>query len=122
MKATVCKAVDSLEQQCQKMKEQLFEIKIEVNAKASEIVAETKAKGKAVLHKVSEFFGIKEKLESVRDNIHKSIGEIEQTMVKLDAFSSGMREAGQKIANTFRAFADKEAVDYDQREKKFSKM
>lgn len=43
-------------------------------------------------------------------------------MVKLDAFGSGMREAGQKIANTFRAFADKEAVDYDQREKKFSKM
>ena len=104
------------------MKEQLFEIKIEVNAKASEIVAETKAKGKAALHKVSEFFGIKEKLESVRDNIHKSVGETEQTMVKLDAFSSGMREAGQKIANTFRAFADKEAVDYDQREKKFSKM
>ena len=57
MNATVCKAVDSLEQQCQKMKEQLFEIKIEVNAKASEIVAETKAKGKAALHKVSEFFG-----------------------------------------------------------------
>lgn len=121
LKATVCKAVDSLEQQCQKMKEQLFEIKIEVNAKASEIVAEIKAKGKAVLHKVSEFFGIKEKLESVRDNIHKSIGETEQTMVKLDAFSSGMREAGQKIANTFRTFADKETVDYSVKEKHFSK-
>ena len=39
LKATVCKAVDSLEQQCQKMKKQLFEIKIEVKAKASEIVA-----------------------------------------------------------------------------------
>ena len=50
LKATVCKAVESLEQQCQKMKKQLFEIKIEVKAKASEIVAETKAKGKAALH------------------------------------------------------------------------
>lgn len=32
-----------------------------------------------------------------------------------------MREAGQKIANTFRTFADKEMVDYSEKEKKFSK-
>lgn len=121
LKATVRKAVESLEQQCQKMKEQLFEIKTEVKAKATEIVAEVKTKGKAALHKVSEFLGIKDKLESVRDNIHKSIGKTEQTINKLDAFGSGMREAGQKIANTFRTFSDKETVDYSGREKKFSK-
>lgn len=39
----------------------------------------------------------------------------------MDAFGSGMREAGQKIANTFRTFADKETVDYPEKEKKFSK-
>lgn len=121
LKATVRKAVESLEQQCQKMKVQLFEIKTEVKTKALEIVAETKAKGKVALHKVSEFLGVKDKLESVRDNIHKSIGETEQTMIKLDAFGSGMREAGQKIANTFRTFADKETVDYSVKEKHFSK-
>ncbi len=121
LKATVRKAVDSLEQQCQKMKQQLFEIKTEVKAKASEIVAEAKAKGKAALHKVSEFLGIKDKLESVRENVRKSIVETEHTINKLDAFGSGMREAGQKIANTFRTFADKETVDYSEKEKKFSK-
>ncbi len=121
LKATVRKAVNSLEQQCQKMKQQLFEIKTEVKAKASEIVAEAKTKGKAALHKVSEFLGVKDKLESVRDNIHKSIGETEQSIKKLDAFGSSMREAGQKIANTFRVFVDKEMVDYDKKEKKFSK-
>lgn len=121
LKATVRKAVESLEQQCQKMKQQLFEIKTEVKAKASEIVAEAKAKGKAALHKVSEFLGIKNKLESVRENVRKSIAETEHTINKMDAFGSGMREAGQKIANTFRTFADKETVDYDQKEKKFSK-
>jgi len=112
LKATVRKAVESLEQQCQKMKQQLFEIKTEVEAKA---------KGKAALHKVSEFLGIKNKLESVRENVRKSIAETEHTINKMDAFGSGMREAGQKIANTFRTFADKETVDYDQKEKKFSK-
>lgn len=121
LKATVRKAVDSLEQQCQKMKEQLFEIKTEVKAKASEIVAEAKAKGKVALHKVSEFLEIKDKLESVRENVRKSIAETEHTINKLDAFGSGMREAGQKIANTFRTFADKEMVDYFEKEKKFSK-
>lgn len=121
LKATVRKVVESLEQQCQKMKEQSFEIKTEVKAKASEIVAEAKAKGKAALHKVSEFLGIKDKLESVRENVRKSIAETEHTINKLDAFGNGMREAGQKIANTFRTFADKETVDYSEKEKKFSK-
>ena len=39
----------------------------------------------------------------------------------LDSFGKGMREAGQKVANTFRTFADKEEVDYSDKEKKFSK-
>ena len=121
IKATVHKAVDSLEQQSQRMKEQLFKIRTEVKVKAAEIVTETKAKGKAALHKVSEFLRVKDKLETVRENIHQSIAETEQTINKLDAFGRGMREAGQKITNTFRTFADKETVDYDQKEKKFSK-
>lgn len=121
LKVTIRKAVDSLEQQCDKMKEQLFEIKTEVKMKAAEIVAETKAKGKVALNRVSEFLGIKNKLESVRDNIHQSIKKIEQTIEKIDTFGGGMREAGQKVANTFRTFADKETVDYSQKEKKFSK-
>lgn len=121
LKAVVHKAVDSLEQQSRRMKEQLFEIKTEVKTKATEIVTEAKAKGKAALHKVSEFLGIKNKLESFRENIHQSIAETEQTINKLDAFGRDMREAGQKIANTFRTFADKETIDYDRKEKKFSK-
>lgn len=121
LKAVVRKAVDSLEQQCHKMKEQLFEIKTEVKAKASLIVAETKAKGKAALNRVSEFLGIKDMLESFRSNIHKSMEKTEQTIEKIDSFGGGMREAGQKIANTFRNFADKETVDYSAKKKNFSK-
>lgn len=121
LKAVLKKSVDSLEQQCHKMKEQLFEIKEEVREKASEIVAEVKRKGKEALHKVSEFFGIRNKLESARDNVRNSIAETEHTIEKIDAFGGGMREAGQKIANTFRSFVDKETVDYSNKGKKFSK-
>lgn len=121
LKATIRKAVDSLEQQCHKMKEQLFEIRTEVKAKAFEIVSEVKAKGKVALHRVSEFFGIRIRLESVRESVRKSIAETDHTIEKIDAFGGGMREAGQKIANTFRNFADKPEVDYSAKEKKFSK-
>lgn len=121
LKAVLKKSVDSLEQQCNKMKEQLFEIKTAVKQKAFEIVAETKAKGKAALNRVSEFLGIKEKLEVMRGNIRDSITKTEQTIARIDAFGTGMREAGQKIANTFRTFANKETVDYSAKKQKFSK-
>ena len=59
--------------------------------------------------------------KTIKATVRKSIAETEHTIKKLDAFSSGMGEAGQKIANTFRTFADKETVDYSEKEKKFSK-
>lgn len=121
LKAVVRKAADSLELRCDKMKGQLSAIKTEVKAKASEIVAEVKAKGKAAFYRASEFLGIRGKLESMHENVKKGIGETDRTIRKIEEFGSGMREAGQKIANTFRRFADKETVDYADREKKFSK-
>ncbi len=84
-------------------------------------VTEVKAKGKAALYKVSEFLRIKDKLEAVRENVHKSITVTEWIISRFDVWGSGMREAEQKIVNTFRAFADKETVDYSGKEKKFSK-
>ena len=47
--------------------------------------------------------------------------EVSTTIAKIDTFGAGMREANQKIANTFRTFVDKETVDYSQSEKKLSK-
>ena len=118
LKVTIRKAVESLEQQCHRMKEQLFEIKEEVREKASEIVAEVKQKGKKALNKVSEFLRIKEKLQKLRNNVQKSITDVEQSIEKIDALGTGMREAVQKAANTIRVFANKPEKEYG--EKKFS--
>lgn len=41
---------------------------------------------------------------------------------KIDAFGKGMREAGQKVANTFRTFADREEVDYSGQDKVYESM
>jgi hypothetical protein len=119
LKQTIKRAVSKLEQDCKAMKEKLFEVKTEIKAKAGEIVTVAKQKGKAALNKVAEFLGIKRKLEGIRQNVQESIADVDKSIGKIDAFGRGMREAGQKIANTFRTFADKPEKEYG--EKKFSK-
>ena len=119
LKQSIKRAVSKLEQDCNAMKVKLFEVKAEIKAKAGEIVTAAKQKGKAALNKVSEFLVIKKKLQNIRQNVQESIEDVDKSIGKIDAFGTGMREAGQKIANTFRTFADKPEKEY--REKKFSK-
>lgn len=119
LKQSLKRAVNKLEQDCKAMKEKLFEVKTEIKAKAGEIVTAAKQKGKAALNKVAEFLGIRKKLENIRQNVQESIADVDKSIGKIDAFGTGMREAGQKIANTFRTFADKLEKEYG--EKKFSK-
>lgn len=119
LKQSLKRAVNKLEQDCKTMKEKLFEVKAEIKAKAGEIVTAAKQKGKATLNKVAEFLGVKKKLENIRQNVQESIADVDKSIGKIDAFGTGMREAGQKIANTFRTFADKPEKEYG--EKKFSK-
>ncbi len=119
LKQSLKRAVNKLEQDCRAMKEKLFEVKAEIKAKAGEIVTAAKQKGKAALNRVAEFLGIKKKLEGIRQNVQESIADVDKSIGKIDAFGTGMREAGQKIANTFRTFADKPEKEYG--EKKFSK-
>jgi len=119
LKQSLKRAVNKLEQDCKAMKEKLFEVKAEIKAKAGEIVATAKQKGKSALNKVAEFLGIKKKLENIRQNVQESIADVDKSIGKIDAFGTGIREAGQKIANTFRTFADKPEKEYG--EKKFSK-
>lgn len=119
LQQTLKRAVSRLEQDCQAMKEKLFEVKAEIRAKAGEIVTAAKQKGKDALKKVSEVLGIKKKLLNIRQNVQESIENVDKSIKKIDAFGAGMREAGQKIANTFRTFADKPEKEYG--EKKFSK-
>lgn len=84
--------------------------------KASEIVKAVKQKGKEALNKVSEFFGVKKKLESIRENVREGIIETDQTLARIDGFGEGMRMANEQLANSFRVLAGKEQVDYSKKE------
>lgn len=121
LKKSLNEAADRLEERCNQIKEQLFEVKEGIRNKASEIMDDFKKRGKEALNRVSEFVGLKEKLMSIRDKVKEGIADTNRTLSKIDAFGEGMREATQKIANTFRTFADKEEVDYSEKEQKLSK-
>lgn len=121
LKAQVQEAAVRLQERCNMMKEQLFVVKDNIKSKVSDIVVEAKKKGKAALNKISELFDVKDKLVGICEHVKESQKEVSATIAKIDAFGAGMREANQKIANTFRTFADKEVIDYSQSEKKFSK-
>lgn len=121
LKAQVHAAAERLQERCNMMKEQLFVVKDNIRSKASDIVVEAKKKGKAALNKISLLFDVKDKLMVIRAHVKESQKEVSATIAKIDAFGTGMREANQKIANTFRTFADKEVVDYSQSEKKLLK-
>lgn len=121
LKKSMNEAAERLENRCNVIKEQLFETKVSIKNKAGEIMADFKMRGKEALNRVSEFVGLKEKLIGIRAKVVEGIADTDHTLSKIDAFGKGMREAGQKVTNTFRTFADKEEVDYSQQEQKFSK-
>lgn len=121
LKKSLNEAAERLENRCNEIKEQLFEVKEGIKNKASEIMSDFKKRGKEALNRVSEFVGLKDKLVKIRDKVKEEIADTEHTISKIDAFGKGMREAGQKVANTFRTFADREEVDYSWQEKRFSK-
>ena len=121
LKVQVQGASERLQERCNIMKEQLFVVKDNIKSKATDIVVEAKKKGKAALNKISELFDVKDKLMGIRAHVKESQKEVSATIAKIDAFGAGMREANQKIANTFRTFADKEKVNYSLSEKKWSK-
>jgi flagellar hook-basal body complex protein FliE len=121
IKRTLSEAIDKLENSCHFMKQKLFQIKTEVKTKAQEIVIGIKQKGKIAISKTADLLGIKDKLELIRQNVQTSLNEVNQTIDKIDAFGSGLRESLRQAANTFRTFADKDLVDYEAKEKWFSK-
>lgn len=119
LKQTLKSAAGKLEQNCIAVKGKLTEVKAEIRAKAGEIVTAAKQKGKSALNRVSEFLGIKKKLQTIRQGVQHSMENVDKSIERIDAFGTGIREANHKIANTFRVFVGRTEKEYG--EKRFSK-
>lgn len=121
VKAALSDMVVKMENRCNEMKQQLFEIKEDLKDKAKQVINRVKQKGREALNHMSEFLGVKEKLEKMRSDVKNSLADADKVIGKIDAFGKGMREANQQAANSFRTLAGKETVDYAEQEKQFSK-
>ena len=111
-------AQEQLNARCEQIKSQVLEVKAQVKSTAKSIVDEAKAKGRAVLYRLSEFLGIKKRLLDIRENVRGAIKTTDKDIAKTALLAKGFREAGQTAANAFRTFADKPEVDYSQKEQK----
>lgn len=89
--------------------------------KSAVILNETKIKGKEALYKVAEFGKFKNRLEVIQEHNKMTETAVKETLERIDNFGTSLRGANQQIANAFRIFAGREAVDYEKVEKKFSK-
>lgn len=94
LKKSLSEAADRMENRCNDMKQNFFEVKEGIKSKAHELVADFKMRGKESLNRVSEFFGLKDKLTNISNKVRERIADIEKMLSKIDAFGSGMREAG----------------------------
>lgn len=121
LKEQLKEATDKMQHRYDMMKAELIEIKDDIKSKATEIVNAVKAKGNMALGRINEIFKVKDKLHSIKENVTASLRDTDTTLAKIDRFGAGMREANQKIANAFRTFADKEEVDYSQKDRKLTK-
>lgn len=117
----VSDAAEKLEQKCQLVRHQLSEVKAGIKTKAVDIIKDVRIKGKAALNRIAEFLCVKDILIQMNERIKDMHRDVSRTIDKIESFGTGMREAGQKIANAFRAIADRPEVDYSQEKKKFSK-
>lgn len=117
-KKALNEAQERLTTRCEQIKAQVFEVKEQVKATAKSIVDKAKVKGRAALYRVTELLDIKKKLLNVREAVKDTIVSTDRDIARTALLAKGFREAGQTVANAFRTFADKPAVDYSQKEQK----
>ena len=117
-KKALSEAQERLNTRCEQIKSQVSEVKAQVKSTAKSVVDEGKAKGRTALYRVSEFLGIKKRLLDIRENARGAIKTTDKDIAKTALLAKGLREAGQTAANAFRTFADKQEVDYSQKEQK----
>lgn len=115
----LCSYVDSMTHKVEDMTEEIAGLREEIKRMQGDTLTNRlkQSLSEATDRLEKRCMEIKEQIFEVKEGI----ADTNRTIAKIDSFGKGMREAGHKIANTFRTFADMEEVDYSDKEKKFSK-
>ncbi len=109
-KATLQNAVKTVEENVATLREQLEAIKQSVIDGCRNAVAAFKEKGIAAMDNIARFVKIKPMLESMRDNLAKTIQTEDKALAAIDTVSAEYHQAGRHVKNIIRAVAGKEAA------------
>lgn len=103
--------------EAQEIKETLGKIQQAVKERSAEIVQGVLSQGILGLQKMSDFFGIKEKLTSMREKTEKSLANTEIAMERIEQAGEQARQAMVDVKNVGRSLAGKEMAVVDPEKK-----
>ena len=89
-------AVAVAQRDCESMKQKLAQAKDQMLEKVAKTIQDVKLKGKEALKQAAGFLGVREKLESMRDDVARGIRNTETTLERIDRFAEGVRTALHK--------------------------
>ncbi len=93
------------------LREQLQEMRTNLNDKAVQLVQNFKEHGVSALNHVCEFLGVKEKLTQLHNSFVQTAKDMQDSMDKIDRVSQELRETATHARNAGRALSGKEALE-----------
>jgi chaperonin cofactor prefoldin len=103
-------AVETLDKNVAALRERLDAVKQNVIEGCKNAVGAFKEKGISALNNIAHFFKVRPVLESMRDDLGKSIRFNEATISNIELVSTEYHEAGRHVKNMVRAMAGKKAI------------
>jgi len=109
IKESLSEMVEKAQKRVDDLKERIGEIKHDIKEKASDVLDSAKEKGKIALDKLSNFFGVKDKLEKMRDKVKEGIAETDKSIAKANEIGQFLQDARQGYVNAAHALTGKNA-------------
>lgn len=106
-----------LEEKVHTLQAQIKNMKVTLNEKAGEVVANFKSHGVSTLSNVTKVLGIKGMLESLNTTMEKEFSLMEKGIERVNASEHKFREAMQHVKNAGRVLQGKEALETQYPEK-----
>lgn len=116
LRNALANAISNSENRILDMRRSVSEIRSELTEKASMICTEFKRNGKKALNRMSEFLGLKNMLDTMREDLRQGIVDTDRTIARIEGFEAGIKSANDQLVNSFRVLAGKEKRSFSEEE------
>lgn len=110
LRTALQKSIITLQDRILALRDNLAELKAGIIDVCKKAIADFKTQGVAALDGAANYFNIKSRLESVRDNLNYSISVNKKAIAKIEVVSAEYHEAGRHLKNISRTLSNEETV------------